>query len=109
MPFSEEMKHRVASALATKGVRMPCPRCGTNAWTLVDGFLVHPLTDDVNQIIIGGRSLPTVALVCNHCGYVTEYAAVLLGVLEPFPDPDEVQDQASPHAGSAPDNPASQQ
>ncbi len=83
MPFSSQQQSDIIQALGSLGVRMPCPRCGTNSWGLLDGFINHSISDVPGQIVIGGRTLLTVALLCHRCGFLAEHAAVTLGLVNP--------------------------
>jgi hypothetical protein len=103
MPFSPEMQQRIIDALNAKDVESVCPRCGTNSWTLVDGYMSHPLSDNLRTLVIGGRALPTIAVICNHCGYLAEHAAVTLGVLDPSPNTDQ-RDSAPAEDAKTADN-----
>ena len=66
--FTEETRNEILNTLH-KRIRIPaCPLCGTNAWTLADGFVALPLQGDFSAFTVGGPVLPCVALVCNNCG-----------------------------------------
>jgi hypothetical protein len=81
MPFTHDMRKTIITALEACGANKPCPRCYTNSWNLVDGFVNHPLSDIPGQLILGGPSIPVVVVVCDTCGYLAEHAAGKLGLL----------------------------
>ena len=65
--FSEETRREILSTLHER-IKIPaCPLCGTNTWTLADGFVALPLQEGFSATFAVGV-LPCVALVCNHCG-----------------------------------------
>ena len=66
--FSEETRREILSTLHER-IKIPaCPLCGTNTWTLADGFIALPLQEGFSAFEVGGPALPCVALVCNNCG-----------------------------------------
>lgn len=79
--MSQEEKNNIVRILQEKGAVMPCPRCGKNQFTLADGYLNNSLQQDLNGITIGGPSIPSVAVVCTNCGYISQHAIGVLGLL----------------------------
>lgn len=80
-PMSQEEKNNIVRILQEKGAVMPCPRCGKSQFTLADGYLNNSLQQDLNAITIGGPSIPSVAVVCTNCGYISQHAIGVLGLL----------------------------
>ena len=68
-------------ALNSKGVKLPCPRCGSNKFSVV-GESIIAINEDPNVISIGGPSVPTILVACDNCGYVTQHAQGPLGLLK---------------------------
>ena len=64
-------------ALVTKGVRMPCPRCGNQNFAVVAESIIF-IQSNPAVLSIGGPSIPTVVIVCDKCGYVTQHAKLVL-------------------------------
>lgn len=83
--FSEE-KQKIYEAIKKKAI-LPCPRCGTKNFTLLDGYfnqgILQKLTSDLT---IGGPTVPSVVVLCSNCGYMSQHA---LGVLELMPTNEE--------------------
>lgn len=79
--LSDQQKKEIIEVLDKKGVRLPCPRCGNREFLLVDGYFNQTIQTDLNGLIIGGPSIPTVATVCNNCGYLSQHAIGVLGLL----------------------------
>ena len=67
------------TALTAKGVRLPCPRCGSSKFAVVGESLI-PINNDPTVMTIGGPSIPTIIVACEMCGYVTQHAQVRLGL-----------------------------
>ena len=67
------------AALTKKGVRLPCPRCGSNKFSVVGEALIA-INSDPTVVMIGGPSIPTIVVACEMCGYVTQHAQGPLGL-----------------------------
>lgn len=67
-------------ALNSKGIKLPCPRCGSNHFSIVGESFIA-INEDPNVIAIGGPSIPTILVACDNCGYVTQHAQMPLGLL----------------------------
>lgn len=84
MAFKPEIRTQITDALKEHGAILPCPRCGNNSWALVDGYILHPISDQPEQLILGGATLPTIGVICTNCGYLALHSIVGLGVHAPF-------------------------
>jgi hypothetical protein len=80
-PLAPEQKARIASALESRGATLPCPRCGTREFTLLDGYFNHPLQTELNVFNIGGPSVPIAVVACVRCGFLAQHALGALGLL----------------------------
>jgi len=82
--WSQEYREDVVKRMVEKGVNRPCPRCATDKFTLVDGFAVFGLVDQLQDE--GVRNLvPSICVACNRCGYLTFHALGPLGLLPENP------------------------
>lgn len=80
MPLTSEQQSKLQSWMLTKQVKPACPACGrTGQWQA--GEIVSPPTWSQGGMSIGGPTVPTVQLVCNHCAYVMHFAAVPIGLV----------------------------
>ena len=66
--FSGEIREEILRTLQERIKIQACPLCGTNTWTLADGFVALPVQEGFSAFEVGGPALPCVALVCNNCG-----------------------------------------
>ena len=69
-----EWKPRIQAGLKNnlRGISFPGE---TEGFTLVDGFLNHPIQDEVGgPFVIGGPSIPMIAIVGNKTGRMYYYA-----------------------------------
>jgi len=79
--LSSEEKKEIVSKLKGAGAILPCPRCGNPNFTLVDGYFNHNIQTDFGNIVLGGPSVPTIVLVCDRCGFLSQHALGVLGLL----------------------------
>jgi ribosomal protein L37E len=79
--LSQEQKNKIVKALEERGAKLPCPRCGNNAFTLLDGYFNQTIQTELKGIVIGGPSLPSVVIACNRCGFLSQHALGVLGLL----------------------------
>lgn len=81
--WSEDFKQMIIKRLRERNVRGACPMCGNRNFTLVDGYLNRPLQTELTMgMVLGGPSIPTVAIACSNCGFISEHA---LGALDLLP------------------------
>ena len=80
--FSDEKKRDIVNRLNQKGVCLECPMCRQRQFVLADGYFNHPIQQDLEGgFTIGGPSVPTVAIVCKNCGFMSQHAVGALGLL----------------------------
>ena len=79
-----DQKKRIVEALERVGARLPCPRCDAATFTLLDGYFNQPVQTQLGGLVLGGPSVPSVVVVCNKCGYLSQHALGVLGLL-PLP------------------------
>ena len=79
--LNDNQKKEIIQALNSKiGRQIECPICHNHTFIFVDGYLVQNLQDDMTNIVIGsGSRLPSVAMVCNKCGFMSQHN---LGILD---------------------------
>ena len=83
--MTEQEKNEAIQALNGKNAKLPCPRCGGNQFTLLDGYLpasVHPSQNSLGNVIVGGPIIPCIAVACANCGFLALHAMVPLGLLK---------------------------
>ncbi len=84
MKFTSELAHRISEELSKRKPMGKCQFCGKSQWILSDGFVIFPVTHEFpsTSIVIGGGGMPTVALVCAHCGNTAFINLIQLGLKE---------------------------
>jgi ribosomal protein L37E len=83
MPETPEKPNQntIIKALESAGVKLPCPRCGNDSFTLLNGYFNHTIQNDPKGMVLGGPSLPSVVVACDRCGYLSQHALGILGLL----------------------------
>ena len=79
--WSQDRKQRILNALNDRNVRLPCPRCGSPPFALMDGYFMQPVQMDLKGIVMGGPAIPSVVTVCKECGFISQHALGALGLL----------------------------
>jgi len=78
-------KSEIIRILNERDVNKPCTRCGNNQFTLLDGYVklsVYDEIEDMNNVKIGGPSVPAIMTACSKCGAITFHALGALGLLQ---------------------------
>ena len=79
--LTEEQKKSIVDALVRKNVRTSCPMCGHPKFSLADGYSVTPIQKGLMGFSIGGPSIPAAVIVCENCGFFSQHALGVLGLL----------------------------
>lgn len=79
--LSKEQKERIIKALEERMAKLPCPRCGNQHFTLLDGYFNQTIQTELKGIVLGGPSVPSAVVACSRCGYLSQHALGALGLL----------------------------
>jgi len=79
--MTPEEKEKIVEVLNKKKAISPCPRCENNTFTLMDGYFNQVLQQGVPDIRLSGPAIPSVIVVCNKCGYMSQHALGVLGLI----------------------------
>jgi ribosomal protein L37E len=74
-------KEEIIKRLIEKGATNPCPRCGNQGFTVLDGFLSHAVQHNFQNLSLGGEVVPTIITVCAKCGFLSLHSMGVLGFL----------------------------
>lgn len=89
--MTPENKDGIVQRLLERIETLECPMCKKRHFTLVDGYAAHYVQKDLKTFNIGGGNvLPTIIIVCNNCGFISQHALGALGLLK-----DNTQDPIS--------------
>ena len=57
--------------------------CGNKSFVLSEGYFVNTIQPDMAGCIrLEGPSIPTIAIICKQCGFVSQHSAMLLGLID---------------------------
>lgn len=79
--ITQEEKEEVIKKLAEKGVKGVCPMCGNNNFVVADAYFSNTLQPQLGTTSLGGPSIPTIPIICSKCGFVSQHALGMLGLL----------------------------
>ena len=79
--LTKEQKDNIINKLQEKGIKSVCPMCGKNHFILGDGFFNNTIQSDLKSISLGGPSIPTIPIICSNCGFISQHALGVLGLL----------------------------
>ncbi|MBR3021710.1 MAG: hypothetical protein IKH59_05010 [Bacteroidaceae bacterium] len=80
--LSQEEKQKIANRLNERIHELTCPMCHQRGgFIIAEGYFTNYLQDSLTNMQIGGASIPTIAIVCSHCGFVSQHALGALGLL----------------------------
>ena len=80
--FSEEQYNKINAILTERKAVLPCPRCGNTYFSLLHGFVSLPVQNPTAENAVnGGPAIPCVVTVCNNCGFLSNHALGVLGLL----------------------------
>jgi ribosomal protein S27AE len=61
--------------------RSACPMCGHGHFTIADAYLSNTLQSDFKLVNLGGPSIPSLAIICTNCGFISQHSLGILGLL----------------------------
>ena len=79
--MDQKRHNEIIDKLKEKGVEAPCPRCGKERFTIAGNHKII-IQDNPKLIALTGPYIPTVIIICDNCGYISEHAIKALGIGE---------------------------
>ncbi len=80
--FDEKTKIEIIKRLSERIPSFECPICHNKNFSIVDGFLIQGIQHQIDSIVLGnGPMVPSVALVCTHCGFMSQHNLGILGMI----------------------------
>lgn len=79
--LSEEKKQEIIKALESRKIQAKCPMCQQSKFSVVDMYVRNALQDDLQNLVLDGPAIPTAAIICMNCGFVSQHALGVLGLL----------------------------
>ena len=81
-----DWQQKLIDALTRSGADKPCPRCGHDDFQLLDGYVSLPVQARLGDGPVA--SVPTVATVCDRCGFLSQHVVnvLLSSEIDQLPD-----------------------
>lgn len=88
--LNEEQKKVLIDALNNKfgEKELHCPMCGNNQFTISDGYIVNLMQEDLKNFKID-KGIPSISIICDNCGFISQHALGTLGMLPVQEQPKE--------------------
>lgn len=84
--FTEDQRKRLIDALTTRigkdGRCLRCPMCDNKDFALGEGHFSPVVQNTPGAVKLAGRTLPTTYIICRHCGFVSQHALGVLGLMD---------------------------
>lgn len=80
--LTDDRKKQIAQVLSERLGQFQCPMCHKGPFSILDGYVSVTLQSNLKSYALGGPSIPSVGVVCTHCGYISLHALGALGLLE---------------------------
>jgi hypothetical protein len=79
--LNNDQKKKIADELNRRQIKMTCPMCQNKNFIMADGYFNNNMQTEFSSFSIGGPAIPTIAIVCSNCGFVSQHALGVLGLL----------------------------
>jgi hypothetical protein len=79
--LTQEQKQAIVTELGKKVPTLSCPMCKTNKFVLAEGYFNNTMQANFASVALGGPSIPTAAIICENCGFVSQHALGVLGLI----------------------------
>jgi len=76
-----ELIRVLSQRLAKCGKQSSCPMCGHAHFTIADAYLSNTLQADFKSVTLGGPSIPSLAIICTNCGFISQHSLGIIGLL----------------------------
>lgn len=80
--LNQEEKNKIAQAINQKIQHIKCPMCKNGTFSIAEGYFNNFMQQGHwSNISIGGPSIPSIAIICTNCGFISQHALGALGLL----------------------------
>ncbi|NQT27186.1 hypothetical protein HQ585_17660 [candidate division KSB1 bacterium] len=87
--LSADTIEQIRLALNRLGANKPCPRCGNKDFDILEFYFSDIVQTDLKAVKVGGPNVPSAVVLCKNCGYLSQHALGLLGILPKIEDKSE--------------------
>ncbi len=93
--FTLEEKQKIAAKIQQVLPYIECPICHNRHFVIADGYFNTSIQGQLNGMMLGGPSIPSIGLICNKCGFISHHALGVLGLL-----PEQKPEEKGPNASN---------
>lgn len=79
--MQEDKKQEIIAVLQQRISHLECPMCHSQSFSIIDGYILDNPQESLNSYSLGGNFIPSVAIVCNNCGFISRHALGSLGLI----------------------------
>lgn len=79
--LSIEEKQKIISKISSIVPGMECPICHNRHFVISDGYFNNSIQGNLEGVILGGPSIPSIGFICSRCGFISQHALGALGFL----------------------------
>lgn len=79
MGYNKEEGEKFIKIINEKKIQLVCPMCKSQNFFLLEGYFNTVLQENIQNILLGGLSVPSVPFVCSTCGFISQHA---IGILD---------------------------
>lgn len=79
--LTEDEKRRIANVISSRIPNLACPMCHRNNFIITDGYFNSSINANLQSMVLGGASIPSIGIVCANCGFISHHALGVLGLL----------------------------
>ena len=79
--LTKEQKDKIKDELLKKVPTLTCPMCQNKGFTMAEGYFLNTMQADLTSVNLGGQAIPTIGIICNNCGFVSQHALGTLGLM----------------------------
>ena len=87
--IDDDKKQEIARILKERIGKFECPMCHQTNFSLIDGYFHCIMQDSIGQSSLSGMSVPSVAIICSNCGFMSQHALGALGLLNKYKNTDQ--------------------
>ena len=79
--LSKEEQDRIIKKFGQIIPNLICPMCKSSNFKMADGYFNTVLQFQFNGIALSGPSIPTIPIICQHCGFISQHALKTIDLL----------------------------
>lgn len=79
--LSKEEQDKIIAKFDLIIPHLNCPMCKNSNFVMGDGYFNNVLQFHFNGIALSGPSIPTIPIICQNCGFISQHALKTIDLL----------------------------